>query len=85
PQPPTQQPLALRTLNDGTITVGCHVKPGAKKSAVLSFDAVMECSLAAPPRDGEANEELLALISEHLECKKHQLSLVSGHKSRDKV
>jgi len=42
-------------------------------------------ALAAPPRDGEANEELLSFMTQVLVVKKKQMELVSGSKSRDKV
>nr|KAJ3422995.1 hypothetical protein HK105_004954 [Polyrhizophydium stewartii] len=41
--------------------------------------------LAAPARDGEANEELVRFVADTLGIRKHQIGLVAGHKSRDKV
>lgn len=40
--------------------------------------------IAAPPREGEANEEVIRVMSELLAVKKRQIALVSGHRSRDK-
>lgn len=45
----------------------------------------MSISLAAPPRDGEANEELLDYIKTVLQVKKGQVHLASGGKNRNKV
>ncbi|KAJ3320243.1 hypothetical protein HDU93_003590 [Gonapodya sp. JEL0774] len=81
--PGTSNPFSI--LKDGSVAVSCHVKPGAKRSAVLAVTEAVECSLAAPPRDGEANDELLSLLAVTLATKKHTLSLISGPKSRSKV
>ena len=41
--------------------------------------------MAAPPEDGRANRELLALLSETLDLPGGSLELVAGSASRDKV
>ena len=40
--------------------------------------------LAAAPVDGAANEALIAFLAELLERPKRDITIVSGHKSRDK-
>ena len=42
-------------------------------------------NIAAPPREGEANAELLDFLSGVLGIKKSALSLPRGSKSRDKI
>ena len=73
------------------IFIAVVVKPNAKTSRILgslsspdATDDFLDISLAAPPRDGEANAELLDLMRGVLGVKKSDLSLAAGGKSRDK-
>ena len=62
-----------------------RVKPRAKASRILRADGLsLEASLAAPPVDGAANDELLNLLATHLGVPKRSLALVSGLASRTK-
>lgn len=69
------------------------VKPGAKQNHITTLsDHLMLSScdeigvqIAAPPRDGEANEEVIEYMSSVLGMKRRQVSLHSGHKARNKV
>ena len=67
------------------------VKPGAKQNNITTAaDQLMTCDevgvqIAAPPRDGEANEGVVDYVSSVLALKKRQVSLHSGHKARNKV
>lgn len=40
--------------------------------------------LTAPPAEGEANERLIAFLARKLKIPKSALTILSGHKSRDK-
>jgi uncharacterized protein (TIGR00251 family) len=42
------------------------------------------CGWAAPPVDGAANEALLAFFAAIFDRPKRDITLVSGHRSRDK-
>jgi uncharacterized protein (TIGR00251 family) len=63
------------------------VKPNAKCSQItsLSDDGEAHVQLAAPPRDGEANQELVQFMAKFLKLRKSDVQLVGGHKSRQKV
>ena len=50
----------------------------------ISSDGV-GVQIAAPARDGEANEELVRYLAEALNVKKRSVSLDKGSKSRQKV
>ena len=39
----------------------------------------------APPADGRANAKVIELVAEHLGVPTRAVSLLSGHRSRDKV
>jgi hypothetical protein len=55
---------AFRRLGDNAVAICCLVKPNAKLSAITDLSpSHVGVQLAAPPRDGEANEELLSCLS----------------------
>ena len=65
-----------------------RVKPNAPRTRVLGVNkdrATLEIALHAPPRDGEANDELLRFLRETLDVPRANLTLVSGLRSREKV
>ncbi len=41
--------------------------------------------LTKPAHDGQANEQLIELLAEHLDLKKYQVSIIKGLKARDKI
>ena len=47
--------------------------------------AAARFDIAAQPRNGAANKELLLHIAEVLGCKKGDVSVAAGHKSREKT
>ncbi|HLD05000.1 MAG TPA: DUF167 domain-containing protein [Candidatus Nanoarchaeia archaeon] len=59
-----------------------RVKPGAKKTEILSKEDIWEIAVAAPPDKNKANKELIRFLSKHL---KRKVRIKSGHKSRDKL
>lgn len=62
------------------------VKPFSSRSRVLGFnDGILEVSLSAKPKDGEANEELRRVLSEVLGVPRSTVSIESGHTSRTKL
>lgn len=68
--------------------ISIRVKPNAPRTRVLGIHrerAALEIALHAPPRDGEANEELLRFLRETLAVPRANLSLIAGARSRDKV
>jgi uncharacterized protein YggU (UPF0235/DUF167 family) len=63
-----------------------RVKPRAKTSRILRVDGLsVEVSLAAPPVDDAANEELVAFLSRVLGVRRRSLHLAIGATSRTKV
>ncbi|KAJ3282670.1 hypothetical protein HK104_010776 [Borealophlyctis nickersoniae] len=82
-------PSPITLLKDGAVKLSILVKPNAKESKVTDIGigegGRVGLQLAAPPRDGEANEELVRVLAEILNTKKYNLSLLSGQKSREKV
>ena len=62
-----------------------RAKPRASRSQILRAEGLSaDIALAAPPVDGAANAELLALLSEALSVPKAALALVLGDSSKHK-
>uniref|UniRef100_A0A914X2D7 Uncharacterized protein n=1 Tax=Plectus sambesii TaxID=2011161 RepID=A0A914X2D7_9BILA len=78
-------PQALSVNQLGDVVLRIHAKPGAKRSAVLGVTDEVSVAIAAPPRDGEANQELIEFIASVLGLKKGQVSFDAGARSRSKI
>lgn len=67
-------------------TIQIKVKPNAR---VREFEELSDgtwlARIKAPPIDGKANEELVALIAEHFGVRKTQVSIKSGASGRMKL
>ncbi len=73
-------------------TGGCLVwidaSPGASKTEVTGVNQwrkALQIRIAAQPKEGEANEELVRFISEALSISRKDIEIVSGHRSSSKV
>ncbi len=66
--------------------VSLTIKPGSRKGPLIETleDGSLVAHVRAKPIDGEANEALIDLVSKHYSIAKSRVSLVSGHKSRQK-
>lgn len=83
---PEQTASPLATSKDGGILLKVRVKPGAKFTQLVgNFGDPLEVQVAAPPREGACNEALVEFVSDILKVKRRDVSLISGHKSREKV
>jgi len=62
------------------------VKPRARQSTfVPAANGSWRAELKAPPVDGKANDELIALVANYFGCRKSAVSLKSGASSRIKL
>jgi uncharacterized protein (TIGR00251 family) len=63
------------------------VKPNARVSSLEEPDSgnLWVARLKSPPVDGQANEELIALIAERFVCRKSAVSIKSGASGRMKL
>jgi uncharacterized protein YggU (UPF0235/DUF167 family) len=63
------------------------VKPGSKKGPLVETDVNGSLTVFLRERavDGMANEALIALIADHLGCRKGSVVIRSGHSARHKV
>ena len=78
-------PCYLRVQPDGVL-LSVKVQPRASASGV--GDALgneLRVKVTAPPVDDAANEALVRLLAEELDCPRNRVELVRGHTSRHKV
>ncbi|UKK02517.1 inorganic diphosphatase [Theileria orientalis] len=70
----------------GELILKVNVKPGAKQTQVVGeVEGLLSLQISAPPREGECNKALVEYVAELLRLRKGNVSLIHGHKSRDKV
>jgi uncharacterized protein len=69
-----------------TVLLQIRVKPRARISSLTQApDGTWLATLKSPPVDGKANEELVALVAEHFQCRKAAVSIKSGASGRMKL
>ena len=68
------------------VTLQIKVKPRAKTSSLeRAPDGTWIAWLKAPPVDGKANAELVALVAEHFHCRAAAVTIKSGASGRMKL
>jgi uncharacterized protein len=68
------------------VTLQIKVKPRAKASSLeQAGDGTWVARLRAPPVDGKANEELVALVAEHFHCRTAAVLIKAGASGRMKL
>ena len=69
-----------------SIRVRLRVSPGARKTELAGRHGDgWKVRVSAPPENGRANDAVLALLAERVGLPRRALSIVSGHRGRDKV
>jgi uncharacterized protein (TIGR00251 family) len=62
------------------------VKPNSRVSLLeQKEDGTWLAQIKSPPVDGKANEELIALVARHFECRKADVSIKTGGSGRVKL
>jgi uncharacterized protein (TIGR00251 family) len=70
----------------GAVILQVKVKPRAKASELSQLaDGTWIARVKAPPVDGKANEELVALVAETFRCRKAAVTIKSGASGRIKL
>ena len=77
----------IKDSGDGRIRFRVKVQPAAPRNELLGWNAAGELRIkvAAPPREGEANKELVAFLAKRFSVPKREIELVSGEKSKMKM
>ena len=69
-----------------SVIIRVKVKPNARISALSrNADGTWQASLKAPPVNGKANVELVALIANHFKCRKSSVLIKVGASGRNKL
>jgi uncharacterized protein (TIGR00251 family) len=81
-RPPPSRPKAPRA---DSVRIAVRVKPRSRRSLVLGVrEGVLEVAVAAPPVEGEANRELVAVIARHFGLPNTSVSILVGASGRRK-
>lgn len=65
--------------------VQVRLTPRSGRNALTAYEAqVLHAAVTAAPAEGAANRALIALVSKSLDVPPSRVTLMSGHKSRDK-
>jgi uncharacterized protein len=68
------------------LTLQIKVKPNARVSALEETSpGVWLAQLKSPPVDGKANDELVALLARHFDCRRSAVVIKSGASGRLKL
>ena len=82
---PMSTPTFLREQADG-ILVSIKLQPRASKNLIGQvMGDELRVHVTAPPVDAAANDALVRLLAETLDCPRNQIQLVRGHTSRHKT
>ena len=78
-------PSFLRVQPDGVL-LAVKLQPRASASEIGEpLGAELRIKVTAPPVDAAANEALVRLLADRLDCPRNRVELVRGHTSRHKV
>jgi len=79
------EPLAVSVKGD-TARFRVHARPRAKTSAIGQVrGGALDVSLAAPPVEGLANEELIRTLAEAIGVAKSRVRILHGASGREKL
>lgn len=78
-------PSYLRTDPDGVL-LAVKLQPRASLNEIgAALGSELRIKVTAPPVDAAANEALLDLLTDVLDCPRNRVALVRGHSSRHKT
>ena len=78
-------PTFLREQNDGVL-LSVKLQPRASRNEIGEpLGDELRIKVTAPPVDSAANEALIRLLAEKLDCSRSQIELVRGQTSRHKT
>ena len=78
-------PAFLRVQPDGVL-LSVKLQPRASVNEIgEALGSELRIKVTAPPVDAAANEALLRLLAQQLQCPRNRVDIVRGHTSRHKV
>ena len=82
---PAALPAFITAQPDG-VTLAIKLQPRASKNEITdAHGAELRIKVTAPPVDAAANEALLRLLADTLDCPRSKVELIRGKTSRQKV
>jgi uncharacterized protein (TIGR00251 family) len=76
--------IPFKKTKDG-ITINVRVQPRSSRKGIEVMGDTLKVKLTAPPVEGEANEQLVEILSETLGIRKSSFRIIRGLSSRNKV
>src|SRR5262245_59085141 len=77
--------IEIIATNNGAVIISVRTQPRAPRTSIVGeLDGALKIRLAAPPVDGEANEELIRYLSQIFDLPRKEIEIISGEKSRNK-
>ena len=74
------------TSKDDCVIFAVRVQPRTSKTEIAGeLDGALKVRLAAPPVDGEANQELERFLAKFFDVGRQQVEIISGLKSKNKM
>jgi uncharacterized protein (TIGR00251 family) len=78
-------PAFLRVQADGVL-LSVKLQPRASANAIgEALGSELRVKVTAPPVDAAANEALVKLLAQHLDCPRNRVEILRGHTSRHKT
>jgi uncharacterized protein (TIGR00251 family) len=70
----------------GGVLLSVKLQPRASKNEIgAQIGDELKIKVTAPPVDAAANEALIELLAEKLNCGRSRIEIIRGHKSRHKI
>ena len=85
PKPDLPDAEAVRSCIDAEGRLAVRATPGAREQSVVIAEGVVQVKVRAPADKGAANEAVIALLAEALDCPPSRLTLLHGATSRQKL
>jgi len=77
--------IEIVATNNGSVIISVRVQPRAPRTNIVGeLGGALKIRLAAPPVDGEANEELIRFLAQIFNLPRKEIEIISGEKSRNK-
>jgi uncharacterized protein len=71
---------------DGAVTIAVRVQPRAARTGLAGVQGgALKIRIAAPPVDGEANDECVRFLARALGVGRSSVEIVAGHSSKNKL
>ena len=82
----TNRPELTVTEQHGAVRFSVRVQPRSSRLGIIGLHGTsLKICVHAPPVDGAANDEVIKVLANALEVPRHDIRIVSGEASRNKM